>query len=959
MTGHLDTAGDLERLLGEALRATATVARWRSVADETWCHVTPVTGTTPEQGWKLHVSATVASAPAILTQALGVLLAEDSAFKFARSREKVSVLNSRSTPRGSSGKFLTVYPKDDAAAVRIAEELHRATAGLAGPQILSDRAYAPGSVVHYRYGAFVARRRLSDEGLLVTYIKDPDGNPVEDRRTGRYLPPSWAVCPFPTAPAVPTAPAAPAADRQSASPTPDEQAATPDEQAAAPDVQAPAPPAAAPGEPARAAGPLTLGGRFTVREAIRHTNKGGVYRGTDLRTGRPVVIKEARPHVEEDAAGRDVQDWLRDEARALERLDGLGLAPAPLALFEHGRHLFLAEEEVPGVTLRTWVSEQFRRLGADRYRADALALVGQLVDLVAAAHAQGCVLRDLTPGNVMVRPDGSLRLIDLELTVLDEESAPPTRLGTPGFSAPERLVDAPVSRTADYYSVGATACFVLVGRVPILLDDEPAAKPVEQRLASWLTACAVRLGLADGLVAMLLGLMRDEPAARWDLPRARTALRIVAATPPAHPHTPADAARAVRPPAPDGEQDPVAGIVDHLIATMTPGENGRLWPVSTTAGETAPCTVQQGAAGVLAVLTRYFELTGDPRLPEVISTAGHWITRHTDTRRARPGLHFGDRGTAWALYDAGRAVDDPRLTDHALALALAPLKNTPSHDITHGSAGSGLAALHLWNRTGDARFLELATAAAEELAAAAEPEPTGVSWAAPAEAVSRLAGKRYLGFAHGVAGIGSFLLSTALATRRSDLLDLAVDAGEHLTANAVLIGEAAHWPAQAANEPTTPYWCHGSAGIGAFLVRLYQATGDDRFGDYAHRATRAVAEYASRAPLTQCHGLAGNGDFLLDMADATRDDTHRALAEELARLLLTQRAHRHGHLVFPNEYGDVSTSWSDGSAGILAFLLRLRHASPRLWTVPPPVRADRGPTDPRVVRAPLHPVASP
>ncbi|MFI2645248.1 class IV lanthionine synthetase LanL [Streptomyces sp. NPDC018610] len=912
MTGHLDTEGDLERLVGEALRAGATGARWSTSRDETWCHVTPASGAVPEQGWKLHLSATVASAPAVLSRALGVLLAEDSAFKFARSREKVSALNSRSTPRGSSGKFITVYPRDDIAAARLAQELHRATAGLAGPQILSDRPYAPGSLVHYRYGAFVARRHLSDEGLMVWYITDPDGNPVEDRRTGRYDPPSWAVSPFPSAPDVP--------DRQAPS-----------------------------------GGPVTLGGRFAVREAIRHTNKGGVYRGTDVRTGAPVVIKEARPHVEEDTDGRSVQDWLRDEARALERLDGLGLAPAPLALFEHGRHLFLAEEEVPGVTLRTWVSDRFRTVGADRYRADALDVVVRLVDLVAAAHAQGCVLRDLTPGNVMVRPDGRLCLIDLELTVLDETSAPPTRLGTPGFSAPERLVDAPVSRTADFYSVGATACFVLAGRVPTLLDDEPATRPVEQRLAAWLTACAGRLGLADGLVAMVLGLMRDEPAARWDLDRAREALRTLAppqatSTPPRRPaHAPA---------APDGDPDPVAGIVDHLLSTMTPDDDGRLWPVSTTAGETAPCTVQQGAAGVLAALTRYFELTGDPRLPEVISTAGHWITRHTDTRQARPGLHFGERGTAWALYDAGRAVDDGRLTDHALALALAPLRHTPSHDITHGTAGSGLAALHLWHRTGDARFLERAVAAADELAVAAEPEPTGVSWAAPAEAVSRLAGKRYLGFAHGVAGIGSFLLSTASAARRPDLLDLALDAGEHLMAHAVLIGEAAHWPAQAANEPTTPYWCHGSAGIGTFLVQLYRATGDDRFGDLAHRATRAVAEYASRAPLTQCHGLAGNGDFLLDMAAATQDTAHRALAEELARLILTQRSHRHGHVVFPNEYGDVSTGWSDGAAGILAFLLRLRHTSPRLWTVPPPA-GRRSPTDPRVAHQALHPVATP
>lgn len=266
------------------------------------------------------------------------------------------------------------------------------------------------------------------------------------------------------------------------------------------------------------------------------------------------------------------------------------------------------------------------------------------------------------------------------------------------------------------------------------------------------------------------------------------------------------------------------------------------------AGETDPCTVQQGAAGVLAVLTRYFELTGDPRLPERISTAGHWIAARTDTRSTRPGLHFGGRGTAWALYDAGRAVDDRALMDHALALALAPQEPTPSHDITHGSAGSGLAAAHLWHRTGDPRLAELVADAADRLAAAARPEPSGVSWPVPAEAVSKEAGKRYLGFAHGTSGIGCFLLAAAAVTNRREHLDLALAAGEELVATALTVGETAQWPAQAGDVPTAPYWCHGSAGIGSFLVRLWQTTGDDRFGDLARGAVRAVVDRASRAP---------------------------------------------------------------------------------------------------------------
>ncbi|MFE9118719.1 class IV lanthionine synthetase LanL [Streptomyces sp. NPDC007172] len=895
MTSHA-TEVDLEVLLHRALRATGTSERWTVDVDEMWCRLARPSGIRRRQGWKLHVSATAASAPDVLVRTLEVLLREESIFKFARSLEQVGALNSRATPRGSSGKFITVYPPSDDDAARIALELHKATAGLAGPRILSDQPYAAHSLVHYRYGAFVGRRRLSEHGLLVWFMEDPDGNPVEDKRTGQYAPPPWAVSPFPAS--VPLPP-----QREKAAGT-----------------------------------PVLLGGRFSVREAIRHTNKGGVYRGTDVTTGRAVVLKEARPHVDADASGSDVRDWLRAEAGTLEKLRGTGLAPEPLAMFETGGHLFLAQEEVPGVPLHTWVAERYRDVGSERYRAEALAQVARLVDLVAAAHAHGWILRDFTPGNVMVRPDGELRLIDLELAVLEGDTMLPTTVGTPCFSAPERLVGAPVSRTADYYSLGATICFVLAGKVANLLTEEPATRPAEARFAEWLAACAGVLRLPEGLTEVILGLTRDDPAERWDPAAAREALRAVNPVRQRHParqaRPAADTGRATAPH--DVTQAAITGMVNHLVDSMTPADDRRLWPVSTQAGEAGPCTVQQGAAGVLAVLTRYFEDTGDPRLPELLSTAGHWIAARTDTAPLRPGLHFGGRGTAWALYDAGRAIGDRELTDRAVALALAPLESTPSCDITHGSAGSGLAAAHLWHRTGDPRLAALVVADADRLAAAASAEPNGVSWPVPAEAVSQEAGKRYLGFAHGTAGIGCFLLAAAAISNRPEHLRLALAAGESLVANAVLVGQAAQWPAQGKDVPTAPYWCHGSAGIGSFLIRLWQATGDKRFGDLARHAAQAVVERASRAALTQCHGLAGNGDFLLDMAEATGDTAYRLMADDLATLIASERAHRGTHVVFPNEHGKVSTSWSDGASGILAFLLRTRLTSPRHWMVQKP-----------------------
>ncbi|MDQ4025641.1 MAG: lanthionine synthetase C family protein, partial [Actinomycetota bacterium] len=214
-------------------------------------------------------------------------------------------------------------------------------------------------------------------------------------------------------------------------------------------------------------------------------------------------------------------------------------------------------------------------------------------------------------------------------------------------------------------------------------------------------------------------------------------------------------------------------------------------------------------------------------------------------------------------------------------------------------------------------------------------EPSGVSWGTPASFVSRLAGGRYQGFAHGTAGVGYFLLAAALATGRSECLELAERAGETLLSNAIVDDGVALWGPAPGDKPTAPYWCHGSAGIGTFLARLHRVTGNDRFQTMAGMSAQAVIENSWRGVLGQCHGLAGNGEFLLDLAQGVDGERYAAMAGQLARLIVASRAHREGQVMFHDEQGYPSPAWADGASGILAFLLRLRHRSPRLWMVDP------------------------
>jgi serine/threonine protein kinase len=111
----------------------------------------------------------------------------------------------------------------------------------------------------------------------------------------------------------------------------------------------------------------------------------------------------------------------------LDRLAPLGLAPRKLDLFEQDGHLFLAEELLAGVPLRRFVAEQAGE-GPGMPWQPALKLARSLTDLVGAVHAAGVVLRDLSPGNVLVAPDGTLALVDPELAA--EPGAPAVVAGT-------------------------------------------------------------------------------------------------------------------------------------------------------------------------------------------------------------------------------------------------------------------------------------------------------------------------------------------------------------------------------------------------------------------------------------------------------------------------------------------------------------------------------------------------
>ncbi|MFI6848987.1 class IV lanthionine synthetase LanL [Kitasatospora sp. NBC_00085] len=891
-------------LIGMVLRRQGARG-WSVTPEDFWCRVSPSDAAPGRrQGWKLHVSATPLSAPMVLTRAAEVLVAARAPFKCAGTPGRLTELVSARYDRGGGGKFITVYPSDDDQFRQLAEELHRATAHLPGPGILSDRQYRPGSLVHYRYGAFRGYPRLTNDGSPEPMLQAPDGSFVRDRRRAGFSAPAWATSPLPP----------------------------------------PEEPPPAPGTS------VLLNDRYVVHKAIRHSYRGGVFLGTDQRTGQEVVIKEARRHVGATLRGTDSGERLGHEAEMHTLLAPLGLCPQVLDVFGQGGNRYLAEERIAGQTLRSWVSE---RLRPDR--ASVLELAGQLVTVVEAVHGVGLVLRDFSPNNLMVTPDGELRLIDLEALARPGDLAP--GIHTPGFCAPEVLDSAPnglaPAPESDLYSLGAVMFHQLTGAEPALAADSGATRGQHERLAALLAAALADRPELTALQPLVLGLMAEDPNDRWSLDTVRETLAGLPATapvdaPPATGSAP-DSGRVL-----DGGSVLDDGTAErllsdgltHLMDTMTPLDPVRLWPADPSAERTDPLNVQHGAAGVLSVLTAAAAHRTDPRLRATVAEAAQWIAARARTGGQQlPGLHFGRSGTAWALLDAARLLEDDGLAAHAAQLAREVPVRWPNPDVCHGVAGAGLTQLHFWQATGDKEFRERAVAAAEALLTTAAKGRSGVVWPVPADFDSELAGITHLGFAHGVAGVGTFLLLAGLAAEREDFVHAARAAAETLLTTARVRDGGAGWPVEdrGADTPAhAPHWCSGASGIGTFLIRLWQATGDPRYRETAEQAATEVYRWRWRSSPAACHGLAGNAEYLLDLAEALNDPGHRRRAEELLACAHARHVVHDGLLLIPDDtLTGVGVGYNTGLAGPLGLLVRLHHGGPRLW-LPAPTRPEGG-----------------
>jgi hypothetical protein len=401
-----------------AVAARPLPAGWERQTRGEWLGFAPADPDVPLQGWKIHVSAALDNAERVLATVWDYCVELDVPFKFLRSPGVLLMRNSKYAPRAAAGKLATIYPQDTEQLAQILAQLGYQLRGEEGPYILSDLRWGPGPL-YVRYGAFVERLCVAPGGDLVPALADPDGRLVPDTRTPVFTVPPWVTLPDFLVPHLAARNSATVADL-----------------------------------------PYRIDG-------VEHfSNGGGLYFGTDTRTGEPVVLKEARPYAGLDATGADAVRRLEREHEALRRLAGVPGIPRVHDLLDLGEHRFLVLERVAGTSLNRCVVQRYPLTdpNADEdafavYTRWALAVHAQVARTVSAIHRRGIVHGDLHLFNVMVRPDDSVVLLDFEVSSEVTDAVVPG-LRNQGFAAP-------VDRTGTELDRYALACLGLALFLPL------------------------------------------------------------------------------------------------------------------------------------------------------------------------------------------------------------------------------------------------------------------------------------------------------------------------------------------------------------------------------------------------------------------------------------------------------------------------------------------------------------
>ena len=254
---------------------------------------------------------------------------------------------------------------------------------------------------------------------------------------------------------------------------------------------------------------MLLNNRYQLLERLGSGGMSDVFRARDLMLERSVAIKVLHEDYSNDEA---FQQRFRQEARAAANLSHPNIVTVHDFGFDHGQ-LFLVMEYIPGKDLKT-ILRQRGRFSVE----EAIALMVQACAGIGYAHRAGLVHCDVKPHNMIVTPDGRLKVTDFGIaralsTILPDERADVV-WGSPQYFSPEQAAGEAPSPASDVYSLGVVLYEVLTGALPFTApsSEELARMHLE---AAPIPPSEYVPDIPSALEQIILKVLSKEPAARY------------------------------------------------------------------------------------------------------------------------------------------------------------------------------------------------------------------------------------------------------------------------------------------------------------------------------------------------------------------------------------------------------------------------------------------------------------
>ena len=281
--------------------------------------------------------------------------------------------------------------------------------------------------------------------------------------------------------------------------------------------------------------PPVLGERYEIGGVLGRGGMAEVHRGRDLRLGREVAVKVLRQDLARDPS---FQVRFRREAQAAASLNH----PAIVAVYDTGEDRtssgatpYIVMEYVEGETLR----DVLRREGVLPPQR-AMELAADICNALDFSHRNGIVHRDVKPGNVMITPEGTVKVMDFGIARAVSDSAATMTstaavIGTAQYLSPEQARGESVDARSDVYSVGCLL-YELVTGAPPFTGDSPVSVAYQHVREDPRLPSSVNPAIPPDLDAILLKALSKNPANRYqsaaemrnDLLRALAGQRVEA-----------------------------------------------------------------------------------------------------------------------------------------------------------------------------------------------------------------------------------------------------------------------------------------------------------------------------------------------------------------------------------------------------------------------------------------------